>query len=47
LIEAGYRPGPKFRRALAAVEDAQLEGRIQSREDAMELARKIFAKDAG
>jgi tRNA nucleotidyltransferase/poly(A) polymerase len=47
LIEAGYRPGPKFRRALAAVEDAQLEGRIQSREDAMELARSIFAKDAG
>lgn len=37
LIVAGYRPGPEFRRWLALVEDAQLEGRIQSREQGLEM----------
>jgi poly(A) polymerase len=40
LIRAGYRPGPGFRTALAAVEDAQLEGRVTSREEALELVRR-------
>jgi len=42
LIEAGYEPGPRFKEVLAAVEDAQLEGRLTSREAAMEYVRREF-----
>ena len=42
LIDAGYAPGPKFGRALEAVETAQLEGAIQSREQALALARLVL-----
>ena len=42
LIESGYTPGPQFSKMLAAVEDAQLEGRIHSREEAFELVRELF-----
>ena len=42
LIEAGYAPGPRFKEVLAAVEDAQLEGRLTSREAAMEYVRREF-----
>ncbi len=42
LIEAGYRPGPKFREILEAVEDAQLEGRLLSRDTALEFVRREF-----
>jgi poly(A) polymerase len=42
LIEAGYKPGPRFTEILAAVEDAQLEGRLTSREAAMDFVRKEF-----
>jgi poly(A) polymerase len=42
LIEAGYEPGPRFKEILAAVEDAQLEGRLISREAAMEFVRREF-----
>jgi poly(A) polymerase len=42
LIEAGYEPGPRFKEVLAAVEDAQLEGRLVSREAAMEYVRQEF-----
>ena len=38
LIAAGYRPGPMFGIVLNEVEDAQLEGRISTREQAMEMA---------
>jgi poly(A) polymerase len=34
LIAAGYKPGPRFKEILTAVEDAQLEGTLQSKEDA-------------
>lgn len=37
LIAAGYKPGPEFKRLLARAEDAQLEGRIQSKEEALAL----------
>lgn len=37
LIEAGYKPGPDFKRLLALAEDAQLEGRIRTREEALAL----------
>ena len=39
LIAAGYAPGPAFGKILATVEDAQLEGRIKSREEALDLVR--------
>jgi tRNA nucleotidyltransferase/poly(A) polymerase len=42
LIQAGYRPGPDFARMLEAVEDAQLESRIQSKEEALEMVRNSF-----
>jgi putative nucleotidyltransferase with HDIG domain len=42
LIEAGYEPGPRFGRALQAVETAQLEGEIQTREEALALARSVL-----
>jgi tRNA nucleotidyltransferase/poly(A) polymerase len=41
LIAAGFSPGPAFRRILDGVYDAQLEGRILTKADAMELAKKI------
>ena len=45
LIGMGYVPGPQFSRILAVLEDAQLEGRIRSQEEAMELVRLSFPMD--
>ena len=42
LIAAGYAPGPQFHEMLTAVEDAQLEGSISSRDDALTLVRDRF-----
>ncbi len=42
LIAAGYRPGPEFSKILAAVEDAQLEQRIATKEEALALVRADF-----
>ena len=42
LIEAGYEPGPRFKEILTAIEDAQLEGRLTSREAAMEFVLREF-----
>jgi len=42
LIAAGYQPGPSFARILAAVEDAQLESKIHSREDALAMVHAQF-----
>lgn len=42
LIAAGYTPGPLFRRILERVEDAQLEGRVGTREEALEMMRREF-----
>ena len=39
LIAAGYRPGPEFSKLLDMVEDAQLEGTIRTREEALALVR--------
>jgi poly(A) polymerase len=44
LIAEGYAPGPRFAKMLAAVEDAQLEGRVRSREEAMKMVREMFPK---
>ena len=40
LIAAGYAPGPRFRAVLDAVEDAQMEGAVTTREAALEMARR-------
>jgi poly(A) polymerase len=42
LMAAGYPPGPKFREILEAVEDAQLEGRLTSRESALQYVASKF-----
>ncbi len=42
LIAAGYEPGPRFTEILRAVEDAQLEGRVRTAGEAMELVRRRF-----
>jgi poly(A) polymerase len=42
LIGEGHTPGPKFREILNAVEDAQLEGRLPSRDAALEFVRREF-----
>ncbi len=42
LIQAGYKPGPEFGRALEAVETAQLDGEIDTREQALVLARSVL-----
>jgi poly(A) polymerase len=44
LIAHGYKPGPQFRDMLAAIEDAQLEGRLNSREEALEFVRREFPR---
>jgi poly(A) polymerase len=40
LIAAGYTPGPMFGVVLGEIEDAQLEGRISTAAEAMEMARE-------
>jgi putative nucleotidyltransferase with HDIG domain len=42
LIEAGYRPGPDFGRMLEAAEDAQLESKIHTKQEALELVQSTF-----
>jgi poly(A) polymerase len=46
LIAAGYLPGPRFKEILALVEDAQLDGRLQSKDSAMEYVRREFPRQA-
>ncbi len=42
LKQMGYPPGPRFREILRAVEDAQLEGQLATREAALEFVRRTF-----
>jgi poly(A) polymerase len=44
LLAAGYQQGPRFKEILSAVEDAQLEGRLQSSSDAMTFVERHFPK---
>jgi tRNA nucleotidyltransferase/poly(A) polymerase len=37
----GLQPGPRFKEILLAVEEAQLEGRLQDRESALQFARSM------
>ena len=41
LIAAGYEPSPMFSRMLRAVEDAQLEGRASTRQEALRVAMAV------
>ena len=41
LTAAGWKPGPLFKRVLEAAYDAQLEGRVRTREEAMALAEGL------
>jgi len=44
LIAHGYEPGPQFKKILAALEDEQLEGRLESKEQALTWARQEFPR---
>jgi poly(A) polymerase len=43
LKDMGYSPGPEFQRILTALEDAQLEGLIQTRDEAISLVNRIYS----
>jgi poly(A) polymerase len=43
LKAMGYRPGPLFKKILESVEEAQLEGRIRSRDEAVQLVESTFS----
>ena len=43
LKELGYAPGPLFREILSQVEDAQLEGQIRGKEEAVKYVKRRFA----
>ena len=40
LITLGYKPGPEFRDILEAVETEQLEGRVETKEDALKFLKQ-------
>ena len=42
LIALGWKPGPKFKEVLEAVQTRQLEGTLTKREEALEWIRKEF-----
>ena len=47
LRDMGYAPGPAFSRILQAVEDAQLEGLVTTREQARKYASELAAQESG
>ncbi len=46
LIAAGHKPGPAFAAALREAEDAQLEGRVSTREQALAIALESLGSRA-
>jgi len=42
LKDLGYPPGPRFKQILESVLDAQLEGRVRSHQEAVEMVRREF-----
>jgi poly(A) polymerase len=46
LITFGFKPGPKFGEILEAVETRQLEGRLRTREEALEWVKREYAPGA-
>lgn len=47
LIDLGLTPGPVFSRVLRAVYDAQLEGAVSSKEEALAMARTVCQPEFG
>lgn len=45
LINLGMKPGPRFSRVLAAVYDAQLEGSVSDKDQALAMARAVAAAE--
>jgi poly(A) polymerase len=45
LIALGYKPGPQFKKILSGVEDGQLEGRLQTKDEAMAFVRAEFPSE--
>jgi poly(A) polymerase len=46
LKALGFRPGPRFKEILQAVEDAQLNGKIHTRKDALKLVAESYSATA-
>jgi poly(A) polymerase len=46
LLTMGYRPGPGFKEILRAVEDAQLEGKLADRQEAMKFVTATYPPDS-
>jgi poly(A) polymerase len=42
LIALGMKPGPEFKRLLDAVREAQLEGRVRTKEDSLKLVEELL-----
>ena len=42
LIKAGYTPGPLFKEILAGIEDEQLEDRLHTPQEAMQVVREKY-----
>jgi poly(A) polymerase len=47
LIRMGYQPGPDFRDILDRIEEAQLDGRIRTAQEAKEMVQAAFDADNG
>jgi poly(A) polymerase len=47
LTAAGFAPGPIFKRILDALYDAQLEGRLDTKEQALLMARQLYGQKSG
>jgi poly(A) polymerase len=47
LIAAGYEPGRRFQTILAEVENAQLEGRLNNRDEALAFVEQRFERPTG
>lgn len=46
LLDLGYRAGPLFKQILQSVEDAQLEGKLVGRQQALEFVRATYPVDS-
>ncbi len=47
LNAAGFPPGPAFKKALDAIYDAQLEGQVTEKPEALQLALVFFTRSSG
>lgn len=45
LKAMGFRPGPRFKEILQAIEEGQLDGRLVRREDALDFVRREYLEN--